>query len=900
MPTIRNRYRSPAESFAFVQQRAMNAGSIMYNRGQLSAPLQASQAAQRTSPPQQPFSTWAYNSPAQSAHPLLPRRQPVMLETRTQPPEIPQARPLSTTAQAIRSLGIQNPQGEYLPQPKMPLPVVQHPTNLQTTMPPHAWTQQKGCGEFEFASLESDISDLGQGLLSTDENTPIIDLRRFPHFDTNHSQDAFTSDASRRMSESSFSMSSNGPLADVPAFDELDVSFHQDYEWAGLETAPQNFMSRSNSRSRASPVPNLRASPYTMESDRNKRWSTGMYPSQTPSRPQQLNRYSSFYGSPLNQQTPMSPFDNVANLQTQNFMYPQNAHFHQSGHTSFSSPDQQFPSVSHPLPSQGLFRMLQSNADRLTGCSSHFADLSDPPDLYSSLHEEPSNPPEEDMNPSDPDLIPHEQDLRFNGDLYTPRWVRGHGNKREGWCGLCKPGRWLVLKNSAFWYDKSFTHGVSAATGAAFQGPQETRRTEGNLDVWEGLCGSCGDWIALVSSKKKGTTWFRHAYKCHTHPKVKDGPKRRRETNIATVRARAASISAPPPAAAEGTVSSQASVNDQSQEHPPLKKVHSEPIIVEIKSENDTTPVSTPQLTHTQLSTPSMPNNHTPNSQQPLTSIRNRRFSMHFDQFNMTSAPFRSRLESFNEHHEHAFHDNKESAVQEAKEPTLPQKKDSGFEDGKEADFFHKEMDFESGEEKPFQGSIDKDLPLQNDGNEEMKSFDDSLPQGVSFDDNVNKQLTLGNTGSSTLHPQATLSPIFQHNTSDESPTFHHGSLLQSPTFHHNPSISSPTFHHSYDDQGIDEHNSFFTSSESTFPGNHNHNFTDQTYQRLSEHFSPHEMPRFGSLTQEQHEQFMQVSGHDQQHESFMTTNDDQIPMLSIETDGDHTMNPFDSFADMI
>jgi hypothetical protein len=157
--------------------------------------------------------------------------------------------------------------------------------------------------------------------------------------------------------------------------------------------------------------------------------------------------------------------------------------------------------------------LLQSNADRHGGCASHFADLSDPPDLYSSLHEEACDPPESDMNPSDPDLIPHEQDLRFAGDLYTPRWVRGHGNKREGWCGLCKPGRWLVLKNSAFWYDKSFTHGVSAATGAAFQGPQETRRTEGNLDVWEGLCGSCGEWIALVSSKKKGTTWFRHAYK---------------------------------------------------------------------------------------------------------------------------------------------------------------------------------------------------------------------------------------------------------------------------------------------------------------------------------------------------------------------------------------------------
>ncbi|KAF2403566.1 hypothetical protein EJ06DRAFT_470820, partial [Trichodelitschia bisporula] len=193
-----------------------------------------------------------------------------------------------------------------------------------------------------------------------------------------------------------------------------------------------------------------------------------------------------------------------------------------------------FPEAPRPLPSQGLFRLLQSSPlDRLPGHhhTTHFADLTDPPDLYASIAAAASDPPESDMHPSDADLTPHEQDLRFTGDLYTPKWVRGHGNKREGWCGLCKPGRWLVLKNSAFWYDKSFTHGVSAATGAAFAGPRETRRTEGNLDVWEGLCGGCGDWVPLVSSKKKGTTWFRHAYKCHTHPKVKDTPKRRREAS---------------------------------------------------------------------------------------------------------------------------------------------------------------------------------------------------------------------------------------------------------------------------------------------------------------------------------------------------------------------------------
>lgn len=282
-----------------------------------------------------------------------------------------------------------------------------------------------------------------------------------------------------------------------------------------------------------------------MESSRFKRWSTGHAPTSTPTSTRALaqvgDRFAP-YGPRLNphHSLPAYPPSAMANfgMQTQNVLYSQPHPLQSSNPAMFASPDQPFQlEVPRPLPSQGLFRLLQSNADRHGGCASHFADLSDPPDLYSSLHEEPSNPPESDMNPSDPDLVPHEQDLRFNGDLYTPRWVRGHGNKREGWCGLCKPGRWLVLKNSAFWYDKSFTHGVSAATGAAFQGPQRTRRTEGNLDVWEGLCGSCNEWIALVSSKKKGTTWFRHAYKCHTHPKVKDGPKRRRETHTARARA---------------------------------------------------------------------------------------------------------------------------------------------------------------------------------------------------------------------------------------------------------------------------------------------------------------------------------------------------------------------------
>ena len=167
-----------------------------------------------------------------------------------------------------------------------------------------------------------------------------------------------------------------------------------------------------------------------------------------------------------------------------------------------------------PLPSHGYHRPRPTDSD-LQARPPHLMrmDPIGPPDLFASLCREPSAPPPEDMNPADPELTPHEQDIRFDGDLYTPRWVRGQGNKREGWCGVCTPGRWLVLKNSAFWYDKSFSHGISAATGSPFQGPQDTRRMEGNPDVWEGRCGSCHDWVALVSSKKKGTTWFRHAYK---------------------------------------------------------------------------------------------------------------------------------------------------------------------------------------------------------------------------------------------------------------------------------------------------------------------------------------------------------------------------------------------------
>lgn len=142
--------------------------------------------------------------------------------------------------------------------------------------------------------------------------------------------------------------------------------------------------------------------------------------------------------------------------------------------------------------------------------------LSDPPDIFESLLDEPEQPPPEDMSTGDLDWVPREQPLRFEGDIYTPKWIRGYADGSEGWCGLCKPGPWVLLRDSAYWYDKIFTHGISALEGLkgnTFQEPLGMRRMDEDLNVWEGLCRNCDGWIPLVRSTTDGWTWFRHAYK---------------------------------------------------------------------------------------------------------------------------------------------------------------------------------------------------------------------------------------------------------------------------------------------------------------------------------------------------------------------------------------------------
>jgi hypothetical protein len=112
----------------------------------------------------------------------------------------------------------------------------------------------------------------------------------------------------------------------------------------------------------------------------------------------------------------------------------------------------------------------------------------------------------------DANAIPRRQKLRFDSDEYTPKWVRYTGQLKEGYCDTCQPGKWLQLKNSAYWYHKQFFHGISSVSGKPFQKPLEQRA--GEQDVIEGLCHQCRTFVPICNSKRKNSVlWYRHAHK---------------------------------------------------------------------------------------------------------------------------------------------------------------------------------------------------------------------------------------------------------------------------------------------------------------------------------------------------------------------------------------------------
>lgn len=127
---------------------------------------------------------------------------------------------------------------------------------------------------------------------------------------------------------------------------------------------------------------------------------------------------------------------------------------------------------------------------------------------------------------ADQAIVSHKAHLP--NDLYTPSFVRGTGIDREGYCSVCSPGRWLKIKNSEYWYDKLFRHGISSATGRAFEAPSAVRnvpaphmqpqkaRQKPVVCTRKGRCASCGLWLPLGKMRDGiylGVAWIRHAYK---------------------------------------------------------------------------------------------------------------------------------------------------------------------------------------------------------------------------------------------------------------------------------------------------------------------------------------------------------------------------------------------------
>ncbi|KAJ3135775.1 hypothetical protein HK101_004084 [Irineochytrium annulatum] len=124
----------------------------------------------------------------------------------------------------------------------------------------------------------------------------------------------------------------------------------------------------------------------------------------------------------------------------------------------------------------------------------------------------------------DDDGKPRKQRLRFDGDLYTPTWVRYDGQRKEGFCDLCPaPGKWLQLKNSAFWYHKQFIHGISSVSGTPFTKPLALRvaylakpvtpvlpaSADKQPDPYmitvlvEAHCHHCTLWVPIMNAKRR-------------------------------------------------------------------------------------------------------------------------------------------------------------------------------------------------------------------------------------------------------------------------------------------------------------------------------------------------------------------------------------------------------------
>ncbi|KAJ9476054.1 hypothetical protein PHBOTO_006131 [Pseudozyma hubeiensis] len=152
-------------------------------------------------------------------------------------------------------------------------------------------------------------------------------------------------------------------------------------------------------------------------------------------------------------------------------------------------------------------------------------------DQHCELRTGMADPPKEDFEVENEEDRPRRQTdkLRFPGDLYTPRWVRGSGNAREAWCDRCESGNWLQLKNSQYWYDQVHKHGISSVSGLRFTAPTHLKVYADAAGTVEAKCHQCKEWVLICTAKRRRNfaAFFKHAHACHSYRKasaVGNGP----------------------------------------------------------------------------------------------------------------------------------------------------------------------------------------------------------------------------------------------------------------------------------------------------------------------------------------------------------------------------------------
>ncbi|KAH8817192.1 hypothetical protein F5884DRAFT_778718 [Xylogone sp. PMI_703] len=105
-----------------------------------------------------------------------------------------------------------------------------------------------------------------------------------------------------------------------------------------------------------------------------------------------------------------------------------------------------------------------------------------------------------------------ENKSRFDGDLYTPRWIRDF--ESQGWCGLCNPGRWINMKDG-WWNDRVLFHGICAETGKPFPEPEVEEEVDASAQTRKGFCGKCKTWVTFKTGDRRHYSgWHVHSANC--------------------------------------------------------------------------------------------------------------------------------------------------------------------------------------------------------------------------------------------------------------------------------------------------------------------------------------------------------------------------------------------------